>query len=69
MAATLHIMPLATVTTAVVAIVVGGALGWWPLAAWSRHSMNGERMPQRTVRVASAAITAVTSISSAIARL
>ncbi|KRE29993.1 A24 family peptidase [Agromyces sp. Soil535] len=53
-------MPLATVTTAVVAFVAGGALGWWPLAVWARRSMNGERMPHRTVRVASAVVTAVT---------
>ena len=63
-AATLHIMPLATLVTAVVALVVGGALGWWPLAAWTRRSMTGERtserMPLRTVRLAAAAVTAVT---------
>ncbi|MGI9824302.1 prepilin peptidase [Agromyces sp. Marseille-Q5079] len=53
-------MPLETLTTAVVAFVVGGVLGWWPLAAWTRRSMTTERMPQRTVRVAGAAITAVT---------
>ena len=52
-------MPLATVITAVVAFLVGGALGWWPLAAWTQHSMKGERMPLRTVRIAGAAITAV----------
>ena len=55
-------MPLATVTTtvlaAVVAALVGAAVGWWPLAAWARRSMNGERMPQRTVRIAAAVITA-----------
>ena len=53
-------MPLANVITAVLAALVGAALGWWPLAAWTQHSMNGERMPQRTVRIAGAAITAVT---------
>jgi leader peptidase (prepilin peptidase) / N-methyltransferase len=52
-------MPLATVITAVLAAIVGAALGWWPLAAWARRSMNGERMPQHTVRIAAAAITAV----------
>src|SRR5688572_24676814 len=55
-------MPLATVLTpviaAVVAIVVGAVLGWWPLAAWAQRSMHGERMPQRTVRIAAAVITA-----------
>jgi leader peptidase (prepilin peptidase)/N-methyltransferase len=57
-------MPFATLATAVVAFLVGGALGWWPLAAWTRRSMTGEptseRMPLRTVRAAGAAITAVT---------
>jgi hypothetical protein len=31
-------------TTAVVAFLVGAALGWWPLAAWTQHSTTGERM-------------------------
>ena len=53
-------MPFATVITAVVAFIVGAALGWWPLAAWTQHSTKGERMPLRTVRIAGAAITAVT---------
>lgn len=53
-------MPLATVTTVVVAAILGGVLGWWPLTAWTQRSIKGERMPQRTVRVAAAAITAIT---------
>ena len=57
-------MPFATLATAVVALLVGGALGWWPLAGWTRRSMTGEptseRMPLRTVRIAGAVITAVT---------
>ncbi|MFD4422266.1 prepilin peptidase [Agromyces sp. NPDC058484] len=53
-------MTLATVITAALAAVVGAALGRWPLAALTRRSMNGERMPQRTVRIAGATITAVT---------
>ena len=56
-------MPPATAITAVVAVVsavVGGVLGWWPLAAWTQRSLKGERMPQRTVRVSAATITAVT---------
>lgn len=53
-------MPFATVITAVVAFIVGAALGWWPLAAWTQHSTKGERMPLRTVRIAGAVITAVT---------
>lgn len=40
------------------AAVVGFVLGWWPLAAWARRSMHGERMPLRTVRIAAAVITA-----------
>ncbi|MFE6256228.1 prepilin peptidase [Agromyces sp. NPDC057865] len=47
-------------TTAVVAAIVGAALGWWPLAAWTQYSIKGERMPLRTVRVAGAVVTAVT---------
>lgn len=53
-------MPLATVTTVAVAVIVGAILGWWPLAAWTQRSIKGERMPQRTARVAAAAVTAVT---------
>jgi len=53
-------MPLATVTTAVVAVIVGAVLGWWPLAAWTQRSTQGERMPLRTAGIAGAAITAVT---------
>ena len=53
-------MPFATVITAVVAFIVGGVLGCWPLAAWTQHSTKGEPMPLRTVRIAGAAITAVT---------
>lgn len=53
-------MPSETVITAVVAAVVGAALGWWPLTAWTLRSSNGERMPLRTVRIAGAVLTAVT---------
>lgn len=53
-------MPLATVTTVAVAVIIGAILGWWPLTAWTQRSITGERMPQRTARVAAAAITAVT---------
>lgn len=53
-------MPLATVTTVVVAAILGAVLGWWPLAAWTQRSTQGERMPLRTVRIAGATITAIT---------
>lgn len=53
-------MPFETVTTAVVAAILGAVLGWWPLAAWTQRSTQGERMPLRTVRIAGAAISAVT---------
>lgn len=46
------------VVIAAIAAVVGLVLGWWPLAAWARRSMNGDRMPQRTVRSAAAVMTA-----------
>lgn len=52
-------MPLATVTTAVVAAIFGAVLAWWPLAAWAQRATQGERMPLRTVRIAGAAITAI----------
>lgn len=52
-------MPLETVTTVVVAAFIGAALGWWPLAAWIQRSTKGERMPLRTVRIASALVTAI----------
>lgn len=53
-------MPLATVITAALGALVGAALGWWPLAAWTQRSIKGERMPQRSVRMAGAVISAVT---------
>ncbi|WP_448002636.1 prepilin peptidase [Agromyces bauzanensis] len=53
-------MPLATVLTTVFAASAGAVLGWWPLAAWTMRSMKHERMPLRTVRVAGAALTALT---------
>ncbi|RNB51076.1 prepilin peptidase [Agromyces tardus] len=59
---TLHIMPLAPVLVIIVAILVGAALGWWPLAQWTRRSLRtdeGLRMQQRTVRLWSASCTAV----------
>ena len=43
-------MPLETVIAAAVAFIVGAALGWWPLAAWTQRSTKSERMPLRTVR-------------------
>ncbi|GAA4375714.1 prepilin peptidase [Agromyces bauzanensis] len=50
-------MPFAPALLVALAVVVGAALGWWPLAAWVRRSLiteAGERMPQRTVRLWSA---------------
>ena len=55
-------MPFAPALFVALAVVVGAALGWWPLAAWVRRSLitdAGERMPQRTVRLWSAGSTAV----------
>lgn len=54
-------MPLIAPLTALALAAVGFALGWWPLAAWSAHSITGERMPRRTtLRIAAAATTAAT---------
>ncbi|MFF2273465.1 prepilin peptidase [Agromyces sp. NPDC058136] len=54
-------MPLIVPLTALALAAVGFALGWWPLAAWSAHSITGERMPRRaTLRIAAAATTAAT---------
>ena len=54
-------MPFAPVIAALVAVLVGGLLGWWPLAAWaSAFDEARADVPPRTVRVSSAAITAVT---------
>ena len=52
-------MPIALLV--VIGALVGGVLGWWPLAAWVRRSLRIEarqRMPQRTVRIWSASCTA-----------
>ena len=40
------------------AAVEGFVLGWRPLAARARRSIHGERMPQPTLRIAAAVITA-----------
>lgn len=51
-------MPLAIPT--LIAVLVGFALGWWPLSTWTQRSMKNERMSLRTIRISSAVITAVT---------
>jgi len=48
------------IVAALVAAAVGFALGWWPLTRWAEHSMKHDRMPRRTVRIASAVTAAVT---------
>lgn len=53
-------MPVAHVLFTLGAALVGGLLGWWPLAAWTARSMKGERMPLRTIRIAGAVLTALT---------
>ncbi|NYG22128.1 leader peptidase (prepilin peptidase)/N-methyltransferase [Agromyces hippuratus] len=54
-------MPFAwsSLIVTVVAVLLGFALGWWPLAAWTERSMTGERMPRRTLRLTAAITTAV----------
>jgi leader peptidase (prepilin peptidase)/N-methyltransferase len=53
-------MPVAHVLFALGSALLGGILGWWPLAAWTQRSMKGMRMSLRTIRVAGAALTALT---------
>lgn len=53
-------MPVADLVFTLGAALVGAVLGWWPLAAWTMRSMKHERMPLRTVRLASASLTALT---------
>lgn len=45
-------MPFAwsSLVVTVVAVLLGFALGWWPLAAWTERSMTSERMPRPTPR-------------------
>ena len=43
----------------VIAAVVGGALGWWPLTAWARRELRSRRPSLTRVRVASAIGTGV----------
>ncbi|HEY9324286.1 MAG TPA: A24 family peptidase [Agromyces sp.] len=57
-------MPFAwsSLVVTIVAVLLGFALGWWPLAAWTERSMTGERMSRpapRTVRLAAAITAAV----------
>ena len=57
-------MPFAwsSLVVTIMAVLLGFALCWWPLAAWTERSMTGERMPRpapRTVRLAAAITTAV----------
>ena len=47
-------MPLAPALFAVGAALIGGILGWWPLAVWADrniHKPSDERMPLGTLRV------------------
>lgn len=54
-------MPFAwwSLVAPVLAMLLGFALGWWPLAAWAGRVMHGERMSRRTIRVTAAVVTAV----------
>lgn len=52
-------MPVAHVLFALGSALLGGILGWWPLAAWTQRSMKGERMSLRTIRITGAALTAL----------
>ncbi|WP_394554292.1 prepilin peptidase [Agromyces sp. MMS24-JH15] len=52
-------MPLETSATVAIAVVLGGLVGWWPLAAWAERNMVADRMPRRMTRVVVAVTTAV----------
>lgn len=55
-------MPIAPALFIVGAAILGGILGWWPLAAWADrniHLPSTERMPLHRLRVWSAIATAV----------
>ncbi|KRC61905.1 hypothetical protein ASE14_14065 [Agromyces sp. Root81] len=53
-------MPL--IASTLIAALLGFVLGWWPLAAWTERSMQGERMPQRTLRSLSLAAAITTAV-------
>jgi leader peptidase (prepilin peptidase)/N-methyltransferase len=61
---TLHPVPLESViVTALGCAVLGAALGWWPLAAWTARSLRSpgdRRMSRPTLRIAAALVTAAT---------
>ena len=45
-------MPFAwsSLIVTLIAVLLGFALGWWPLAVWTERSMKSERMPRPTLR-------------------
>ncbi|QEO14123.1 prepilin peptidase [Agromyces intestinalis] len=52
-------MPVATSAIVLIAGVLGGVIGWWPLAAWTERQLRDDRMQRRTVRVVASLTTAV----------
>ncbi|WP_127792186.1 A24 family peptidase [Agromyces sp. LHK192] len=50
----------ATTLTVLIAALVGGVIGWWPLAAWVRSSLlRREGLPIRGIRVVAAVSTSI----------
>ncbi|QAY72264.1 prepilin peptidase [Agromyces protaetiae] len=52
-------MPLSVSATVLIAVVLGGVLGWWPLASWAIHHFREAEVSERLVRVVAAATTAI----------
>lgn len=50
----------ATLLAIALGALVGAALGWWPLAAWTLANLAGERRPVRGIRVVACLATAAT---------
>ncbi|UOE43805.1 prepilin peptidase [Agromyces larvae] len=52
-------MPLTTSASVLIAGVLGGVVGWWPLSAWIERQLRDDRMQRRTIRVVASLTTAI----------